>query len=52
MPGEWHWEYLVKWREKAYMHCEWILEDEILADYPPWGKARLMVRRAVYIGSR
>ena len=52
MPGEWHWEYLVKWREKAYMHCEWILEDEILADDPPWGKARLMVRRAVYIGSR
>jgi hypothetical protein len=26
------------------MHSEWVLEDEILADYPPWGKTRLLVR--------
>ena len=43
-PKEPHWEYLVKWRNSAYVHCEWITEDEVIADAPPEGKKRLAVR--------
>ena len=44
-PG--HWEYLVKWRDRSHIHCEWILEEEVEADYPPEGRKRLMVRMSL-----
>jgi hypothetical protein len=39
-----HWEYFVKWRGRAYIHCEWLTAAEIEADAPPEGKKRLAVR--------
>jgi hypothetical protein len=34
-------EYLVKWKAKAYLHCEWLSPSMILADAPPSGKRKI-----------
>ena len=34
-------EYLVKWRNKSYMHLSWLSFDTLVHDNPPHGKSRL-----------
>ncbi len=36
-------EYLVKWKAKAYLHCEWLSPSMILADAPPSGKRKIQL---------
>ncbi|KAK4526530.1 hypothetical protein GAYE_SCF25G4446 [Galdieria yellowstonensis] len=37
--GEFRTEYLIKWKNRSYIHCDWVTEDFILSQ--PQGKGRL-----------